>query len=115
VCLLSEEVAILREFGEDYEWFLKSRSKLLSEYANKWVAIRKKKILDFDNELTPLLKRLGALGSNSMKITGYINYGYRPPAPFVTASILLKELNLKVRLPLHSFLQFFEHDFITEH
>jgi hypothetical protein len=35
-----------------------------------------------------------------MKITGYINYGYRPPAPFVTASILLKELNLKARLPL---------------
>jgi len=58
VCLLSEEVAILREFGEDYEWFLKSRSKLLSKYANKWVAINKKKILDFDNELTPLLKRL---------------------------------------------------------
>jgi hypothetical protein len=35
-----------------------------------------------------------------MKITGYINYGYRPPAPFVTASILLKELNLRARLPL---------------
>ena len=35
-----------------------------------------------------------------MKITGYVNYGYRPPAPFVTASVLLKELNLKARLPL---------------
>jgi len=58
VCLLSEEVAILREFGEDYEWFLKSRSRLLLKYANKWVAISKKKVLDFDNELTPLLKRL---------------------------------------------------------
>jgi len=56
VCLLSEEIAILREFGEDYEWFVKSRSKLLSKYANKWVAIHKKKILDFDNQLTPLLK-----------------------------------------------------------
>lgn len=56
--LVSEEIAILRDFGEDYEWFLKSRSKLLSKYANKWVAISKKKVLDFDNELTPLLKRL---------------------------------------------------------
>lgn len=55
---MSEEIAVLREFGEDYEWFLKSRSKLLLKYANKWVAIRKKKVLDFDNELTPLLKRL---------------------------------------------------------
>ena len=58
MCLLSEEIAILGEFGEDYEWFLKSRSKLLSKYANKWVAVHKKKVLDFDNELTPLLKRL---------------------------------------------------------
>lgn len=58
MCLLSEEVAILREFGEDYEWFVKSRSMLLSKYANKWVVIHKKKILDFDNELTPLLNRL---------------------------------------------------------
>jgi len=55
---LSEEIAILREFSEDYEWFLKGRSNLLSKYANKWVAIHKKKVLDFDNELTPLLKRL---------------------------------------------------------
>lgn len=35
-----------------------------------------------------------------MKIKGYINYGYRPPAPFIVASIILKELNLKGRLPL---------------
>jgi hypothetical protein len=55
---LSEEIVILREFSEDYEWFLKSRINLLSKYANKWVAIHKKKILEFDNELTPLLKKL---------------------------------------------------------
>jgi len=56
--LLSEEIAVIREFSEDYEWFLKSRNMLLSKYASKWVAIHKKKVLDFDNELTPLLKRL---------------------------------------------------------
>jgi hypothetical protein len=55
---LSEEIAVLREFGEDYEWFLKSRNRLLSKYASKWVAIHKKKVLDFDSELTSLLKRL---------------------------------------------------------
>jgi hypothetical protein len=55
---LSEEIAVIREFSEDYEWFLKSRNMLLSKYASKWVAIHKKKVLDFDNELTPLLKRL---------------------------------------------------------
>ena len=56
--MLSEEIAVIREFSEDYEWFLKSRNTLLSKYASKWVAINKKKVLDFDNELTPLLKRL---------------------------------------------------------
>jgi len=56
--LLSEEIAVITEFSEDYEWFLKSRNMLLSKYASKWVAIHKKKVLDFDNELTPLLKRL---------------------------------------------------------
>lgn len=56
--MLSEGIAVIREFSEDYEWFLKSRNMLLSKYASKWVAIHKKKVLDFDNELTPLLKRL---------------------------------------------------------
>lgn len=56
--MLSEEIAVITEFSEDYEWFLKSRNMLLSKYASKWVAIHKKKVLDFDNELTPLLKRL---------------------------------------------------------
>jgi len=59
---LSEEIVILKEFSEDYEWFLKSRSKLLSKYVNKWVAINNKRILEFDNELTPLLNRLRSKG-----------------------------------------------------
>ena len=35
-----------------------------------------------------------------MKIRGYINYGYRPPAPYIATAIFLHELNLKARLPL---------------
>lgn len=35
-----------------------------------------------------------------MKIRGYINYGYRPPAPFLAIAIFLQELNTKARLPL---------------
>jgi len=35
-----------------------------------------------------------------VRIPGYINYGYRPPAPFVAVAILLHELNIRVRLPL---------------
>jgi len=35
-----------------------------------------------------------------VKVPGYINYGYRPPAPFVVAAILLRQLNMRARLPL---------------
>ncbi|MEM2173230.1 MAG: retropepsin-like aspartic protease [Thermoproteota archaeon] len=35
-----------------------------------------------------------------MRILGYINYGYRPPAPFLIAVIVLHELNVEARLPL---------------
>lgn len=56
--LLSNEADALREFSRDYEWFLKSRGGLLSKYANKWVAVEKKRVVDFDDELSPLLRRL---------------------------------------------------------
>lgn len=59
---MSEDIAILEEFSEDYGWFLKNRNELLPKYANKWIAIHKKKILDYDNELTPLIKRLKTKG-----------------------------------------------------
>jgi len=35
-----------------------------------------------------------------VRIPGYINYGYRPPAPFVAAAILLHQLGTRARLPL---------------
>jgi hypothetical protein len=35
-----------------------------------------------------------------MRIPGYINYGYRPPAPFVAALVFLREFNKRARLPL---------------
>lgn len=35
-----------------------------------------------------------------MRVPGYINCGYRPPAPFVAAAILLHQLNTRARLPL---------------
>jgi hypothetical protein len=35
-----------------------------------------------------------------VKILGYINYGYRPPAPFMAVAILLRQLNMRARIPL---------------
>lgn len=35
-----------------------------------------------------------------MRILGYINYGYRPPAPFVAAIVTLPDWDKRARLPL---------------
>jgi len=37
--------------------------------------------------------------SHSMKIKGYINYGYRPPAPFIAVMISIKELSVEAKIP----------------
>ncbi|MCK4474848.1 hypothetical protein KAU30_03305 [Candidatus Bathyarchaeota archaeon] len=60
---MSEDVVIaLTDFNEDFEWFLRSREKLLSKYEDKWVAIYSKKVLDSDKNLTTLVKRLKTKG-----------------------------------------------------
>lgn len=35
-----------------------------------------------------------------MRIRGYINHGYRPPAPFVAVTASLHELNIEAKLPV---------------
>jgi len=60
---LSEDVAIaLTDFNKDFQWFLRSREELLLKYEDKWVAIYSKKVLDTDENLTALIKRLKAKG-----------------------------------------------------
>lgn len=60
---MSEDVAIaLTDFNEDFQWFLRSREELLSKYEDKWVAIYSKKVLDSDENLTTLVKRLKTKG-----------------------------------------------------
>jgi hypothetical protein len=60
---MSEDVAIaLIDFNKDFQWFLRSRDELLLKYGDKWVAIHSKKVLDTDENLTTLIKRLKAKG-----------------------------------------------------
>ena len=60
---MSENVAeALTDFNKDFQWFLRSREELLLRYEDKWVAIYSEKILDLDENLTALVKRLRAKG-----------------------------------------------------
>jgi hypothetical protein len=60
---LPEDVAIaLTDFNKDFQWFLRSREELLPKYEDKWVAIYGKKVLDSDENLTSLVRRLKAKG-----------------------------------------------------
>ncbi|MEM0172550.1 MAG: DUF5678 domain-containing protein [Thermoproteota archaeon] len=56
---MTEELVIaLKDFEEDFQWFLRNREKLLSEYKDKWVVIYGKKVFDSDTDLSVLLERL---------------------------------------------------------
>lgn len=60
---MTENVAIaLADFNKDFQWFLRSRRKLLSKFEDKWIAIHSKKVLDADESLTVLVRRLRANG-----------------------------------------------------
>lgn len=60
---MPEDVAIaLTDFNKDFQWFLRSREELLPKYEDKWVAIYGKKVLDSDENLTSLVRRLKAKG-----------------------------------------------------
>ena len=56
---MSEDVALaLIDFNKDFQWFLRNRERLLLKHEDKWVAISSKKVLDTDENLTALIKRL---------------------------------------------------------
>jgi len=59
------KVSSLQEFNEDIEWLQKHRDKLIPRYGDKWVAVWKEKIVDHDEDLDALIRRL-------------INKGYEP-------------------------------------
>ena len=60
---MSKDLIIaLTDFNQDFQWFLRSREELLPKYEDKWVAIYGKKVLDSDENLTTLVKRLKAKG-----------------------------------------------------
>ena len=60
---MSEDLIIaLSDFNQDFQWFLRSREELLPKYQDKWVAIYGQKVLDSDENLTTLVKRLKAKG-----------------------------------------------------
>ena len=60
---MSEDLIIaLSDFNQDFQWFLRSREELLPKYQDKWVAIYGQKVLDSDENLTTLIKKLNAKG-----------------------------------------------------
>jgi len=60
---LSEDIATtLKDFNSDFKWFLQNREGLLSRYGGNWVAVRSKKVIDSDRDLSVLVQRLKVKG-----------------------------------------------------
>ncbi len=43
----------------DMDWIVRNYNKLCSEYPDKWIAVKDKKVVDSDSDLEPLLQKLG--------------------------------------------------------
>lgn len=52
----------LQEFTDDIIWLMKSRTKLIAKYEDEWVAVWKTTIIDHDENLDALIKRLRVKG-----------------------------------------------------
>lgn len=42
----------------DMNWIVSNYNKLRTEYPDKWIAVKNKKVVDSDTDLEPLLQRL---------------------------------------------------------
>lgn len=60
---LKVEMRVTRESkvaapNQDMDWIVRNYNKLRTEYPDKWIAVKDKKIVDSDTDLEPLLQRL---------------------------------------------------------
>ncbi|RLI30207.1 hypothetical protein DRO48_03680 [Candidatus Bathyarchaeota archaeon] len=59
--VIMEEGKLAKQMKEDEEnvkWLIQHYEQLKREYPNKYVAIRKKKVVDADTDITKLMQRL---------------------------------------------------------
>jgi len=55
---LSEVLVLFREHELNREWFEENREKLVEEYDGKFIAIYKRDVVDFDEDVGRLVKRV---------------------------------------------------------
>jgi len=51
-------LALLEEYEENAEWFREKYKELVEKYDGMFVAIHKKRIVDYDKDLDPLVDRV---------------------------------------------------------
>jgi len=55
---LSEVLALFREHELNREWFEENREKLVEKYDGKFIAIYERDVVDFDEDVGRLMKRV---------------------------------------------------------
>ncbi|MCL4412433.1 MAG: DUF5678 domain-containing protein [Candidatus Thermoplasmatota archaeon] len=72
--LLSKEIKKLRKFNNDLDWFMANYEKLKEEYKSQYVAVKDQKIIDHDEKVEELFKRLkGKYGNISSLVVEYVS------------------------------------------
>ncbi len=55
---MSEVLALFREHELNREWFERNREKLVEKYDGKFIAIYERSVVDFDEDVGRLMKRV---------------------------------------------------------
>ena len=57
---MSGHVALFKEHDENWSWFEKHYDELVEKFDGEFVAVYKKRVIDHDKEMSPLMKRIEA-------------------------------------------------------
>lgn len=58
----------IKEFSRDMDWLSKKHEELRKEFADKYIAIMNRRVIDSDPDLQKLLRRLKESGKNPSEI-----------------------------------------------
>lgn len=77
----------------------KNHEKLIKKYDGKFIAIYKQNIIDSDEDIEKLMKKIEKRENtiDTMKICGFLNKECEPPAPFIKALIKVKHKEISYK------------------
>lgn len=76
---MNEELKLLEKFQQDNRWLAENYHQLRKKYLNKFIAVKDKKVIDYDTDFNKLIERLEKKGED----LGRIVIEFMPPEDLI--------------------------------